>query len=62
MRWTAVQACTAGNPATYSIVPGRMEKGSWVLTLGSGPHPRLVTQSRMPQEAAFVEGLDRKLS
>jgi hypothetical protein len=41
MDW--VQAHMAGNPATYSIVPDSMGKGSWALRLHSGPHPRLVT-------------------
>lgn len=51
--------CEAENPGS-GIVPGSVGSGSWVLRLGDGPHPRLVTQFRLSQEAAFVRGLDRK--
>lgn len=51
--------CEAENPGS-GIVPGSVGSGSWVLRLGDGPHPRLVTQFRLSQEAAFVRSLDRK--
>lgn len=44
------QACKAENPGS-GIVPSSVGSGSWALRLGGGPHPRLVTQSRLSQRS-----------